>query len=1129
MAGVRFDLPLVVRRLALCLATLGALPAVAGAQYGGAGGPPQVANLPPPAAAVPAAPSGYRPPPGPTPQPLAPPRPAANVPVAPQVVDVKVEGNKTVTMQKIMAAISTRPGRPLNKTLVEEDVKKLIKTHWFVHVDPQYERTPDGNVIIIFRVVERPTIQYVKYYGYAPPISESTLAKKSGLKKGDALDPWAVDEAKTKLEEYYHSKAYAQATVTVIEGNKPGDRGVRFVINEGLKQKVRKVAFEGNTIATDARLRTQVQSKPPLLWLFKGEVDYDRINEDVNRLTDYYRSLGFFRARVGRELIYNEKQNWLTIEFVVDEGPRYVVDSVSVIGNTKIQSEALIKDLKLTSGNFFDQAKMTKDVSSLQDKYGTVGYIFADVQSQPRFHEELGHLDLVYKIEEGDRYRIGRIDVKIKGDNPHTRRTAVLNRLSVRTGDIANIQKIRDSEVRLQRSSMFTNNPAQGQPPKIVFARPGQDDEEEEIAKKPRRGSGNVRGQSPDPAQPGRDDELQPGESITVYAVPDRPGMTTGPIIVGRPILEIHGDGRTIIRGQSPADTYGPAAAAARHGEPATLPAIGQQPMRRTGPDASAGGARGAVAPIGSAMPADGGRAAPAQYTQPPANGFPQPTYSQPPTYEQPGRYAAPGGYAAPAASGTPGGYSTPESFGPPGGYAAPGRYGAPGSAPGGYGAPAAQPPSVGYPPAAPGAAPPPVYTQQPLGPPAGSAPVYGGPPPGQIFAPPPAVLPPPGAGYTGPSELFPQGGSPFSPPSEEPLRDAQIEVLAQETQTGRLMLGVGVNSNAGLVGNAVIEEQNFDFLRWPTSWEDIRNATAFRGAGQQFRIEAAPGTVFQRYLINFHNPYLFNTPVSFGLSGSYFTRLYQNWTEQRLGGRVSLGYQFLFDPNLSTVVSFSGYNVNISNPTVPTPPELAAVVGNNTFMSGMWQVVHDTRNNAFLPTQGHRLSIGLEEGFGSFTFPRATVEGSQIFLIRERPDTSGRHTLTLSSQLGFAGNNTPIYENFFAGGYTTLRGFRFRGASPTNQGVQVGGRFQFINSVEYLLPLTADDMLRAVAFVDFGTVEQNITISAQNFRVSPGLGLRVTVPALGPAPIALDFAVPVHRAPGDQLQLFSFFVGFAR
>ena len=109
----------------------------------------------------------------------------------------------------------------------------------------------------------------------------------------------------------------------------------------------------------------------------------------------------------------------------------------------------------------------------MQDKYGEVGYIFADIQPETRFLEQPGQFDLVYKIEEGDRYRVGRIDVKIGGDNPHTRRTAVLNRLSLRTGDIANTKKLRDSERRLKASQMLASNPSQGQVPKIVFAEAG--------------------------------------------------------------------------------------------------------------------------------------------------------------------------------------------------------------------------------------------------------------------------------------------------------------------------------------------------------------------------------------------------------------------------------------------------------------------------------------------------------------------------------------------------------------------------------------------------------------------------------------------------------------------------------
>ena len=45
--------------------------------------------------------------------------------------------------------------------------------------------------------------------------------------------------------------------------------------------------------------------------------------------------------------------------------------------------------------------------------------------------------------------------------------------------------------------------------------------------------------------------------------------------------------------------------------------------------------------------------------------------------------------------------------------------------------------------------------------------------------------------------------------------------------------------------------------------------------------------------------------------------------------------------------------------------------------------------------------------------------------------------------------------------------------------------------------------------------------------RVAAGFGLRITIPMMGPAPIALDFAFPIAYEPGDLKQIFSFFVGF--
>ena len=126
--------------------------------------------------------------------------------------------------------------------------------------------------------------------------------------------------------------------------------------------------------------------------------------------------------------------------------------------------------------------------------------------------------------------------------------------------------------------------------------------------------------------------------------------------------------------------------------------------------------------------------------------------------------------------------------------------------------------------------------------------------------------------------------------------------------------------------------------------------------------------------------------------------------------------------------------------------------------------MIQDTRDITFQPTQGYYLQLSFEQVFGSFDYSRGEIDFRRYFLLAERPDGSGRHVLGFSNRIGFSGSETPIFENFFAGGYSTLRGFDFRGASPRDGGVTVGGEFQMLGSAEYLFPITADDMLKGVA-----------------------------------------------------------------
>ncbi len=420
-------------------------------------------------------------------EPLAPPTPA---PAARQLVaEVRIVGNKVTKDYQVQSKIQTRQDREFDPELVQADVRRLVSTGLFRDVRTYTKQTPAG-VVVTYEVVERPRVQYVRHLGNRG-MSEKKLNKEHGIKVGDAINAYTTEEGRRRIEELYQRGGYPNAQVSILEGDKQGDKGVVYLVNEGKIERISKVEFDGNSIASDERLATQIESKPGILWyFFRGKVDREKIDADVEKLTAYYRSLGYFRARVGRELVFDDSGKWLTLKFVIDEGPRYVVRSVSMEGNTKFASEPLIEFLEMKAGSYFDQADMNKDINTLIDLYGSQGYVFADVQADPRFLEEPGQLDLIYRVKEGEVFTVGDVNVKIAGEFPHTRDTVVLNRLDLRPGDIIDARKMRDAERRLKASQLFNTNPQEGELPKVSVRPPDLN----------AIGNMAVRGQSPEEA-----------------------------------------------------------------------------------------------------------------------------------------------------------------------------------------------------------------------------------------------------------------------------------------------------------------------------------------------------------------------------------------------------------------------------------------------------------------------------------------------------------------------------------------------------------------------------------------------------------------------------------------------------
>ena len=393
--------------------------------------------------------------------------PILNLQNAPRIGEVRIVGNETYSDGQVRSYITTRPDRSFDPELIQSDVRRLMSSGMF-HDVRTYNQQSNRGLIVTFEVFERPTIQSVKFLGNKT-IKDRVLAKECGLKVGESLNLYSIKEARRKIEQLYRTKGFPGARVEIRKGDHPQDREIVFVINEAQLQRILDTQFEGNKFVSDSRLKTKIESKRGYLWFIKGRFDHAKLEADVEKLTDYYRRFGYFRARISRELSVSPSGKWVTVTFVIDEGPRYQVRNVDFIGTTKFEHADLTDRLQLKKGDHFQRAALAKDVATIKEFYGRYGYVFSNVNAEPRFLEEPGQLDLLYNVEEGQVARVRNINVHIAGDHPHTRQSVVLTRAGIQPGDIIDSQKIRNFERRMKASQVFENNPALGIAPRVVI------------------------------------------------------------------------------------------------------------------------------------------------------------------------------------------------------------------------------------------------------------------------------------------------------------------------------------------------------------------------------------------------------------------------------------------------------------------------------------------------------------------------------------------------------------------------------------------------------------------------------------------------------------------------------------
>ncbi|SIO11639.1 outer membrane protein assembly complex, YaeT protein [Singulisphaera sp. GP187] len=393
------------------------------------------------------------------------------------IVEVRVEGNVSITSDQVRAKILSREGSQLDQDRIDADIQTLLGTKWFSDVSPYFDKSTDGKgFILTFVVRELPVLSHVEFRGLKH-LKLKDVEENTGLKKGNRADAARTQLAVDQIRRLYAEKGYDSAEVTLLEGGERGQTRVVMQIFEGEKHTVGGIDFVGNVFSTDATLRTKITSKVAILGLIGGKYHRDNLEEDVRKLTEYYQGQGFVEVKVTPVTRPGSSLGDLRITYVISEGTRYKVRNVEFKGNKKLSTAKLKEGLLLHSGQpILDTLKET-DRKNLMTKYYEIGCIQTMIRPEPKYTEVPGVVDLVYEIEEGEPYLLG--DLIIRG-NDRTK-DKVIRREALMAGflpgEVLNLNRMDTFKQRLGNTGYFVMSPEMGGKPidmKIINHRPAE-------------------------------------------------------------------------------------------------------------------------------------------------------------------------------------------------------------------------------------------------------------------------------------------------------------------------------------------------------------------------------------------------------------------------------------------------------------------------------------------------------------------------------------------------------------------------------------------------------------------------------------------------------------------------------
>ena len=245
--------------------------------------------------------------------------------------------------------------------------------------------------VVSYHIEERERIKTIRYDGSKEADRtkiEEALRDRSLVIAADSF----VDEAKirrvtTVVADLMREKGFNPTVTWKLE---PVDKAAKtvnltFLIEEGPRQKIKKVEFVGNDAFPDDKLAKQMKGNKPTGFLSfitgTGTVNQSKFEEDAERVEDFYQNHGYPRIRVSPPEVKvlqdskDGKTQWIELRIPVSEGAKYNFGHIDFDGNTRVRTEFLEAVYAVKPGETYNRKKIFEGHRQAQQAYGSLGFM----------------------------------------------------------------------------------------------------------------------------------------------------------------------------------------------------------------------------------------------------------------------------------------------------------------------------------------------------------------------------------------------------------------------------------------------------------------------------------------------------------------------------------------------------------------------------------------------------------------------------------------------------------------------------------------------------------------------------------------------------------------------------------